>query len=107
MNHRMNRMGIMNIGLALCATFFVSVPVNADEANVVRPVKMDPEKLAGINLPPEETFIAPEDVLEGHHRPRGEVLHYGDQLILEPRFKQNRSPSDRRLSHLAQFMCPE
>jgi uncharacterized cupin superfamily protein len=44
---------------------------------------MDRDKLAGINLPPEETFMPPEDVLQGNHRPRGEVLHYGEQLIME------------------------
>ena len=44
---------------------------------------MDPDKLAGINLPAEEPFVAPEDVLEGNHRPRGEILHYGEQLIME------------------------
>jgi len=44
---------------------------------------MDPEMLAGINLPPEEQFIPPEDVLAGTHQPRGEILHYGDKLIME------------------------
>ena len=65
----------------LCAALIMSVPVAADDT--IRAVKMDPEKLAGINLPDEEQFMAPEDVIEGNHRPRGEVLHYGDQLILE------------------------
>ena len=44
---------------------------------------MEPDKLAGIDLPAEEPFIAPEDVLEGRHRPRGEILYRGDQLIME------------------------
>ncbi len=83
MNHHVGRTPIMSVGIVLCATLIMSVPVVADEANVVRAVKMDPEKLAGINLPAEEQFIAPENVIEGNHRPRGEVLHYGDQLILE------------------------
>ena len=83
MNHRMDWMLLKTMGFALCATMFVSVPVVADEANAVRAVKLDPDKLAGINLPAEEQFIAPEDVLEGNHRPRGEVLHYGEQLIVE------------------------
>jgi hypothetical protein len=61
----------------------MGVSVMADEANAVRAVKLDPEKLAGINLPDEEQFMPPEDVLEGNHRPRGEVLHYGEQLITE------------------------
>ncbi len=83
MNHHVGRMPIVSAAFALCVTLLMSVPVVADEANVIRPVKMDPEKLAGINLPDEEQFVAPEDVIEGNHRPRGEVLHYGDQLILE------------------------
>lgn len=69
--------------LALLAAFFVNIPVLADEAEAIRAVGMDPEKLAGVNLPEEEQFVAPEDLLEGNHRPRGEILHYGDQLIVE------------------------
>ena len=83
MNHRMSWMLVKSMGLALCATLFLSVPVMADDAKAIRALKMDPEKLAGINLPAEETFVAPEDVLEGNHRPRGEVLYYGEQLIME------------------------
>ena len=83
MNHRIGRILIVGAGFVLCAMALISVPVVADETDVVRSVKMDPEKLAGIDLPVEEQFIAPEDVIEGKHRPRGEVLHYGDQLILE------------------------
>jgi uncharacterized cupin superfamily protein len=63
--------------------FFVGVPVMADEGEVIRAVQMDPEKLAGQNLPDEEPFMDPEDVLDGNHRPRGEILFYGDQLIME------------------------
>jgi len=58
-------------------------PVVADEAEAVRAVRLDPEKLAGVNLPAEEPFVAPEDVLEGTHRPRGEILHLGEQLVTE------------------------
>ena len=83
MNHHVGRTPIMSVGIALCATLIMSVPVIADEANIVRAIKMDAEKLAGVNLPDEEQFIAPEDVIDGNHRPRGEVLHYGDQLIVE------------------------
>jgi uncharacterized cupin superfamily protein len=72
-----------SVGFALCAVLFMSVAVVADEANAVRAVKMDPDKLAGINLPAEEPFMAPEDILEGDHRPRGEILHYGEELIME------------------------
>ena len=83
MNHHVGRMPIVGAGITLCVTLLMSVPVVADEAGVIRAVKMDPGKLAGIDLPAEEQFVAPEDVIEGNHRPRGEVLHYGDQLILE------------------------
>ncbi len=83
MNNRMDRMPGKRAGVALCVTLFMCVPAAADEANAIRAVKLDPEKLAGINLPAEEPFMAPEDVVEGNHRPRGEVLHYGDQLITE------------------------
>ncbi len=83
MNHHVGRIPIISVAFVLCATFLVSVPAVTDEADVVRAVKMDPEKLAGINLPDEEQFVSPEDVIDGNHRPRGEVLHYGEQLILE------------------------
>ncbi len=83
MKNRMDWMTGKNVGVALCLTMLMSVPVVADEANAIRAVKMDPEKLSGINLPVEEPFMAPEDVVEGNHRPRGEVLHYGEQLITE------------------------
>jgi uncharacterized cupin superfamily protein len=55
----------------------------ADKSESIRAVKMDPDKLAGVNLPAEEPFVPPEDVLQGNHRPRGEVLYYGEQLIME------------------------
>ncbi|MDH3616285.1 MAG: cupin domain-containing protein [Gammaproteobacteria bacterium] len=83
MKHRMHWVLGKSIGIALYAILLISAPVVAEEAEVVRAVKMDPDKLAGINLPAEEPFIAPKDVLEGNHRPRGEILHYGEQLITE------------------------
>jgi len=83
MSHRLKRLLGKSVGFALCAVLFMSVAVVADEANVVRAVKMDPDKLAGVNLPAEEPFMAPEDILEGNHRPRGEILHYGEELIME------------------------
>ena len=79
----MDRMLATSVGLALCFSLMMSAPVVADEVDAVRAVKMDPEKLAGIDLPAEEPFMDPEDVLEGNHRPRGEILYYGDQLIVE------------------------
>ncbi len=83
MNHCMDCLRSLSVGIVLGATLFASMPVNADEAKAVKAVKLDPSKLAGINLPAEEQFMDPEDVLEGNHRPRGEVLHYGEQLIVE------------------------
>ena len=83
MNHRMAWMLVKSISLALCSTLFLSVSVMADDAKAVRSLKLDPEKLAGVNLPAAPTFMPPEDVLEGNHRPRGEVLYYGGQLIVE------------------------
>ena len=83
MNHRMDWVRSLTVGFVLCTTFFLVVSVMADESNAVRGVKLDPAKLAGINLPDEEQFMPPEDVLDGNHRPRGEVLHYGEQLITE------------------------
>jgi uncharacterized cupin superfamily protein len=83
MKHRTHRIFGKSNGVALCAMFLLSVPVVAEEANAVRAVKLDPDKLAGINLPAYEPFIAPADVLEGNTRPRGEILHYGEQLITE------------------------
>jgi uncharacterized cupin superfamily protein len=71
------------IWIALLTTLFSAGPVIADDGDVVRALLMDPAKLAGIGLPAEEQFFAPEDVLEGEHKPRGEVLFYGDQLIIE------------------------
>lgn len=55
----------------------------AGEAGVIRAIRMDPEMLAGLNLEAEARFVAPEDVLDGAHQPRGAVLHYGEQLIVE------------------------
>jgi len=83
MKHRMHWVFGTGVGVVLCAILLISTPVVAEEADAVRAVKMDPDKLAGINLPAEERFVPPEDVLEGNHRPRGEILHYGEQLIME------------------------
>ena len=83
MKHHVHWVLGKSVGVALCAILLMSVPVVAEEADAVRAVRMDPEKLAGINLPAEEPFVAPEDVFEGNHRPRGEILHYGEQLITE------------------------
>ena len=83
MKHHMHWVFGKRVGAALCVILLVSAPVVAEKTDAVRAVRMDPDKLAGINLTAEEPFIAPEDVLEGNHRPRGEILHYGEQLIME------------------------
>jgi uncharacterized cupin superfamily protein len=83
MEHCLDWVPGTRIGFALFAILLMNVHAVADEAGVVRAIKMDPDKLAGINLPAEEPFIDADDVLEGKHRPRGEVLYYGEQLILE------------------------
>ncbi len=71
------------VSLALWAVFLVSLPAMGGEMDSPGGVRMNAEKLAGINLPVEEAFMAPEDVLKGEHRPRGEILHYGEELIVE------------------------
>ena len=82
------------MGLALCAALLVAGPVAAEEGKgeamkevkvrtAPSPVRMNPDKLAGVDLPAGEAFIAPEDVLEGSHRPRGEMLYHGKELIME------------------------
>lgn len=83
MKNQTNWMRLPGVGTALCVALIVSLPVVADDATPVRAMKLDPEAIAGIDLPDEELFIAPEDILEGNHRPRGKVLHYGEQLITE------------------------
>ncbi len=82
------------MGLALCAALLVTGPVAAEEdgkramnelkvQTAPSPVRMNPDKLAGVDLPAEEPFVAPEAVLEGSHRPRGEMLYQGKELIME------------------------
>jgi uncharacterized cupin superfamily protein len=44
---------------------------------------MSPDKIAGLGLVEEERFIPPDQILEGVHKPRGEVLFRGDELIVE------------------------
>jgi uncharacterized cupin superfamily protein len=82
------------MGLALCAALLVAGPVAAEEdrgegmkevkvQTAPSPVRLNPDKLAGVDLTAGEPFIAPEDVLEGHHRPRGEMLYRGKELTME------------------------
>ena len=45
------------------------------------PTRMSPDKIAGLGLVEEEPFVPPDQVLEGVHKPRGEVLFRGDELV--------------------------
>ena len=81
MMYRANRMSGKVV--LLCATLLMSVPIVADDVKSVRAVKLEPETLAGIGLVAQEPFMAPEDVLDGNHRPRGKIPFYGEQLIIE------------------------
>ncbi len=47
------------------------------------PTRMSPDKIAGLGLVEEEPFVPPDQVLEGVHKPRGEVLFRGDELVIE------------------------
>ena len=70
------------MGLALCAALLVAGSVAAEEGKgeaskdagvqtAPSPVRMDPDKIAGVGLSVEEPFVPPEAILEGSHRPRG------------------------------------
>ena len=78
------------VGLALCAALLIATHAVAEEPEgkakaptLLVPVRMNPAKLAGVDLPAGEPFVAPEAVLEGIHRPRGEILYRGEELIME------------------------
>ena len=87
---RVGRIGCM--ALALCTVFLVSGLAAAEDHGGSKeegkaqaapsPVKMNPDSLAGVGLSPGEPFIAPEDILEGNHRPRGDSLFRGKELIV-------------------------
>jgi uncharacterized cupin superfamily protein len=84
------------MGLALCAALLgtgcqhVAAEESKEEAmkeakvqTAPSPVRLNRDKIAGIDLPAGELFIPPELILEGHHRPRGETLYSGKELTLE------------------------
>ncbi len=79
-----------SMGLALCAALLVAAHAAAEEPEgqakaptVLVPVRMSPDKLAGVDLPAGAPFIPPEAVLEGSHRPRGDILYRGEELVME------------------------
>lgn len=69
--------------LALCAICFAATAISADDAGIISPIKIDAAKLAGANLPAEEKWMIPDDVLAGSHQPRGEIVYVGEQIIVE------------------------
>ncbi len=75
---------VLGVALAVNSPVLGEVPRGGAKASAAPvPVRMNPDKLAGVGLPPSEPFIAPEQVLEGSHRPRGEILHQGEELVME------------------------
>ena len=82
---RVGRIGTM--GLALCSVLLVAGPAVAEDGResakeevkaqtTPSPVRMNPDKLAGVDLTAGEPFLAPENLLEGSHRPRGDSLYW-------------------------------
>ena len=47
------------------------------------PTRMNPDRIAGLGLAKGEPFIPPDQILDGAHAPRGEVLFRGDELVME------------------------
>jgi hypothetical protein len=86
MKHRTHGIFGISVGVAPCAMLLLSVAVMAEEADAVRAVKLDPDKLAGINLPAGEPFIGPEDVLQA---PLRRTANYGS-LRRRPGYVQYR-----------------
>jgi len=89
---RVGRIGY--VGLALCLVLLVAGPAVAEDVRgsakeevkvqtAPSPVRMNPDKLAGVDLSVGEPFLAPENLLEGSHRPRGDFLYSGKELIVE------------------------
>jgi uncharacterized cupin superfamily protein len=82
------------MGLALCAALLFAGPVAAEEATgaamkevktqtAPSPVRMNPDKLAGVDLGGRRIIKKPEAILEGSHRPRGDMLYLGEELVME------------------------
>ena len=86
---------IAGMGLALCAVLLMAGPTAAKEEaggsakgeveaqTAPSPLRMNRDKIAGVGLTPGEPFIAPEDIIEGNHRPRGDSLFWGKELMVE------------------------
>lgn len=69
--------------LMLCATLLMGATGIAAAAGAITPVKIDAAKIAGVGIPEEEQWMPPEDVLKGTHRPRGEIVYIGEQIVVE------------------------
>jgi len=75
---------VLGVTLAVSAPALGEDPGEGAKASAAPiPVRMNPDKLAGVDLPPSEPFITPDQVLEGSHRPRAEVLYQGEELGME------------------------
>ena len=75
---------VLSVSLALSSPVLAEDPTGGAKASAPPvPVRMDPDKMAGVGLPPTEPFIAPEQILEGGHRPRGAILYQGEELVME------------------------
>ena len=70
---------VLSVSLALSSPVLAEDPTGGANASAPPvPVRMDPDKMAGVGLPPTEPFIAPEQVLEGGHNNNG-IRFYDDQ----------------------------
>ena len=75
---------VLGVALAVSSPVLGEDPGGEAKASATPvPVRMNPDKLAGVGLLLSEPFIAPEQVLEGSHRPRGEILYQGEELVME------------------------
>ena len=45
-------------------------------------MRLDANKINGLDLPTEDQWVPAEDVLSGTHNPRGAVLYYSDQIVV-------------------------
>ena len=73
---------VLGVTLALSSPAIGEDPTVGAKAAPI-PVRMNPDKLAGVGLSVEAPFIPPEAVLEGSHRPRGDILYRGEELVME------------------------
>jgi uncharacterized cupin superfamily protein len=80
----------MYLAAMLCGGLTLSAPVASEELQeseklkaVIAPTGMNSDYMAGVGLTAGEPFMAPEDVKDGIHSPRGAVLYRSDELVIE------------------------